>query len=199
MLKRIWFAVFLVTLLTSTGAKAIIFEPIGSPQAQLYQKWANEANIATYPGQVNVALATLCSVGIEGCSAGPLEGYSNWTVYADSRDTLYFELGHIFDWAMLKGYQRRLMSIRWDSAGWHWTDTERGLEVGAQQGVGVEDGLEGLFAMVYQDCAWGHSTVDTSYVESIPDSIKVTMPSIYTGNFNTCAYIRRIGRAHDVR
>lgn len=184
------FLVALAAVLTFAAgqARAITFVPAG-PQASLYEKWAAEAHVPTYPGVVTIEPHSFCPA-VEGCSVELAPG--QFGSYADNRDTFYFELGHLFDWGMLKGSQRRMLSREWDSAGWHWADTQAGILAGEAQGVGVEDGLEGMFAMVYQDCAWGHSTTNTGYVESIPDSIHVNMPSIFTGNFNTCAFVRRV-------
>lgn len=168
-------------------AYSVTFEPANTHQAKVYQKWADESKAPTYPGIVTVAPSILCD-GLYGCSEQNSDG--SFDIYAADRDSLYYELGHIFDWAMLRGYMRRYMSIRWDSKGSHWESSAVAIAAGEAEGVGVEDGLEGMFAMVYNDCAWGNKTTDTSYAESVPDDLHLKTPSIYTGTFDTCKYIR---------
>jgi hypothetical protein len=168
---------------------------VASPGTAVPAEWAGWAarNDAPNPAATIQSVSdALCAGPVPGCSVGPAENYRAWGIYASSRDSLYFELGHIFDWSTLTGPDRRFLARKWGDAGWHWSDSQAAILAGARFGVGVEDGLEGIFAAYYDDCAWGHDTRHTDYSTAIPAGLKVDVPDANSGAFDTCAYLRRI-------
>jgi hypothetical protein len=90
----------------------------------------------------------------------------------------------LFDDAMLTNGDRGFLARKWGVPHWHWWDTARALAAGS------EDGLEAMFAELYRECAWGHDTRFTSY--TLPEPPGINGPSIGTGSFDICAYLRRI-------
>jgi hypothetical protein len=162
------------------------------PASPEWQSWIARSQAPTPRATIQIESDAICLGGVPGCSIGPAEGFAGWGVYAHDRDDFYFELGHIFDWSMLTNPDRAFLARKWGVPRWHWSDSERAIEAGATAGVGIEDGVEGIFAAVYQDCAWGHNTVGVSYTELVPLGLHVSVPSIGTGSFDTCAYIQRV-------
>lgn len=160
----------------------------GTNQAAIahYTQWASESNVGTPDTQITVEPASVCGGPVAGCT---LE-FSNGTVgvYASSRDSFYFELGHAFDWTMLTSQDRLLLAGKWQDAGWHWWDDDGPMAAGAEQGYGIEDGLEGLFAGYYQSCAWGQDTRNTD-MGSIDYTGAPDIPQANSDNFDTCAYV----------
>jgi hypothetical protein len=162
------------------------------PADSQWSAWLRASRTAEPSATVRVESPTMCLGGVAGCSGGPAQSLGGFALYASSRDSFYFELGHIFDWSILTNGDRGFLARMWGVARWHWWDSEAGISAGAADGAGVEDGLEGMFATLYQACAWGQDTTLTSYGSMVPAALKVDVPSIYTGKFDTCAYIRRI-------
>ena len=191
----------------ATSAQAVtLINPDGTPVGGQLQQWANESRVATGNYTLTVggfacseAQTTLgvapaapgCSTGtnVDGSSfnpTAPFSTYVNTTDYAPwaVRETLYFELGHQFDWHFLTAADRRYLARAWGLAHWHWSDSIAGLEAGA------EDGLEGVFAAVYQDCADGSADGNDNgssillWASPAPPQANPTI--------NDCAYINRL-------
>lgn len=171
------------------GPHAQLVTPAGAPVGGQWQWWV-DASKAPSPA-VSIAFDPtnmVCQDGAPGCSGGPQMGLPTYELTATDRDSLYFELGHIFDWTVLTDSDRAYLARKWHAAGWHWPDNPAGFA------AGVEDGLEGIFPAMYAMCAEGESTVDLSYGEMSPiggPTSDLALPTIYTGlHFDTCAYLR---------
>jgi hypothetical protein len=180
------------TTAPAQGTSATTF--VGSPSA-LWSSWAARSDAPAPSVTVTIMTNVMCGDdAIASCRETGQPGLPQYGVYASNRDAFYFELGGIFDSAVLTDGDRRFLARKWGAPHWHWSDTQAGIEAGAAQGVGIEDGLEGIFASIYQDCAWGHDTTDASYGELIPTGLHVAVPSVSTGTFDTCAYLRSLHR-----
>jgi hypothetical protein len=134
---------------------------------------------------------TICDGAVSGCRAGqngatPAAGERVFEVAAEDRDSLYFELGGIFDYVYLTSADRAYLAKRWGYPHWHWTDSALGDE------LGTEDGLEDDFAQLYNVCAWGRPT--TYLGLGAPDPPGVSIPTPFTGSFDTCKFIRYVAR-----
>lgn len=100
-----------------------------------------------------------------------------------ARDSLYFELGHIFDWTYLTGWDRQYLADHWGDLGQPWDDSLQAIL------TGQEDGLEAIFALVYADCAWGRNDQGQwLYAIDNPPLHEATAHI----TIDTCAFIRQI-------
>jgi hypothetical protein len=181
--------------LTDTGSEAasrpgVTFLGYNGQSIDQDRQWAARSQIPMPDATVEITTdSNLCAGGVGGCRTGTGTPAEPFIVYARDRDDFYFEMGGIFDDAMLSNGDRGYLARNWGVPHWHWSDTQAGVAAGAADGVGVEDGLEGMFATIYQDCGWGHNTRNASYGGILPAGLKVNVPSISTGSFDTCAYI----------
>src|ERR1700722_2830847 len=174
-------------------AGTVLVSPTGQPVGGIYQQWVNQDRVPSANVTVVFTVGTgNCSyVGYTApaCSDGVYPG-SDWTgenIWLDpnnplkvQRQSLYFELGHIYDWTQLSNGDRGYLARNWWLAHHHWWDTVAGLV------HGDEDGLEGMFGAIYQDCAYGRN--DKGDTVALADQGWSASPRI-----NTCNYLRRLG------
>lgn len=203
-MKRIaLIATAILTLMAATAAQAVtLVNPNGTPVGGIYQRWVDQSKISTYKGVVAFSTVGGCN-GAVACTDAPqtIRGpYQAWvgggplsivdTSQANSyldRNSLYFELGHVFDAAVLTPADRRKIALAFHNGQWHWWDTTAGV---AKNG---EDGLEGMFAAVYQDCAWGYNDSNSSMSSFEPHGVHP--PQIEIGA-NPCILIQQIADEH---
>lgn len=185
-----WALGLLAALLCAAPAQAVeLVNPDGSPVGGKWQRWANAARVPTVRGSLpfSTDASDLCG-GARGCSWGwPGSGTSALSVASD-RDSLYFELGHIFDWRYLTRRDRRWLATFWGVPRAHWFDTERSVNAHS------EDGLEADFAAAYASCAQGHG-FDVIGLFASP-GVPVA-PAIHPRTERgTCTFIRRVSPGH---
>lgn len=154
-----------------------------------YAQWASQAALPT-PQVTITALppgTPVCATDADGCRGQFPSGTSplsdQWFLYANDRSALYFELGGISA-TYLTGGERAYLARRWGVPHWHWVDTQRGLN------VGVEDGLEVVFASIYQDCALSHNTENVEYAYTMVTGLGLRTPDVVTpAHFDNCAWL----------
>jgi hypothetical protein len=140
---------------------------------QRYQMWASSSLEPVVSGTVQVHGAGLCG-GWFGCSSYD-PGAGGAAIHADTRDTFLFEEGHLVDWEMLTGRDRRILAHVWGVYGKPWNNSP---VLGQRRGD--EDGLTADFGGAYRSCAEG----DHAQGLAIGDAPVITL-------HNTCALIRR--------
>lgn len=179
----------------------------GQPVGGQWQRWADQAQVPTFNGPLRFTLSeTLCNAGlpilVPGCSAGPPRYGPTYFLSIDPRcvgvacrDTLYSELGHLFDWRYLTNADRMILARMWRHARWPWWDTQIALSAGVG-GSASENGLEADFTWAYQACAEGETgplSVAPLTAAGIPAS--ATPPALNLGSLApTCRVIARAGR-----
>lgn len=165
--------------LAGTARAVTLVTPQGQPVGGRWQRWADESKIPTVAGDlIFVPNASGCTAGITACSSSRSQGYPATETFVSldvgtgpsARDSLYWELGHQFDWRYLTGAQRRYFARAWSTPHARWMDTTTALA------AGYEDGLEAEFAQIYDDCAWGVNDEGESL--SFPAPLGVTVPSV---------------------
>ena len=165
---------------------AVLVAPDGQPVGGRWQQWIDQSRIPTVIGDITLFKPqSFCgytgpALGM-GCSlfAAPYR-----EIAASDRDSLYWELGHQFDWLYLTRTDRRYLAREWGRPYAHWWDTQRALADGG------EDGLEAEFAAVYRDCAWGVNDKGATVASDAAGS-NYRPPQIVP-RINTCAFIRRV-------
>jgi hypothetical protein len=203
MLKPIAVALAIATLAPATASAqqaAMLQLPTSAPArfvgpTTIVAEWdAWERHSHTPAPHVTIAVKdpTLCLGHQLGCSGGKAQGLRGWGMYATSPASFYYELGHIFDWSTLTRSDRRYLARRWGASDHPWADTAAAIKAGAVENVGIEDGLEGTFALIYQDCAQGRSTTHRRYQFPVTGGVHATTPAVHTGRFNTCRYLRSL-------
>jgi hypothetical protein len=132
----------------------------------------------------------LCAPGVAGCSQGeifyPVPGYAQdaTEIAASDRWSLYFELGHQFDYRYLTDADHAYLAWFWRVSGAAWADSAASLS------HGQEDGLEAQFAYAYAVCAQTGGYFDSTGAAFS----NYSPPPIYPRNpWGTCAFIDRIG------
>lgn len=169
--------------------------PAGAVLGGQLQQWTDQSRVATGDYQLVIDPALDCG-GAPACSTGPGGADPAGTPFATNvlmtgafipvveRDALYFELGHQFDWHFLTNADRLYLARSWKLTHWHWWDTPTGLS------LGEEDGLEGMFAAIFSDCAEGQNDhgeeIGIFGVDGGPPT-PTAHPTI-----DTCAYIDRV-------
>lgn len=149
----------LLSAISATPAAGVVLiTPHGKPVNGRWQRWANEAKIPTVRGIVvfeNPTAMGCAQAG--GCS---VQGF--WAVdpelSAASRDSLYFELGHQFDWRYLTNRMRHRFAVLWHHPHASWYSSARASEHGTEDGLGAD------FAQMYAECAWGYPALATQWV-----------------------------------
>src|SRR5437879_1699248 len=116
MRRRTAIAVLIGALALGGSAQAVtLVTPSGEPVGGKWQRWADQARVPTYRGPVifTADTSTFCGANIPGCSTpAPWDNYSHpYELAAIDRDSLYFELGHIFDWAYLSWPSRQRLAV----------------------------------------------------------------------------------------
>jgi hypothetical protein len=149
-----------MALLVSPAGAVTLITPQGAPLPGPWQAWANEARMPTGGYQLAIVASAGCGPTAF-CSIGPVPPMGTpATPYATSlpdlgmppnslQDHMLFELGHQVDWHLLTAADRERLAALWKVRGVSWWDSAAAITVGA------EDGLEGVFAGVYTDCALG--------------------------------------------
>ena len=111
--------------LLAVPAKAVtLVTPTGQPIGGQWQTWANEMRVPTVRGPVvldtSPADAQASCGAAFGCSWGPYPGEPDLTpeiwidgLGAPSKQTLYYELGHEFDWLDLNAGDRSYLARAW--------------------------------------------------------------------------------------
>src|ERR1700752_479037 len=101
-MKRILLILILSIIFAPTAQGAILTNNFGRPVGGQLQQWANQSKIPTYSGSIVLQSSAFCGSGQTGCSGGPNDGSTTppptYMLWAADRYSLYFELGHIFDW-----------------------------------------------------------------------------------------------------
>lgn len=128
-------------------AHAVLVTPQGKPVGGMYQRWVNQSRMPTVNGAVEMMGATICQ-GAAGCS-DYYPGARTAVLHATDRSTLYFELGHLYDFENLTWRERGRLARVWGVKGHPWRDSISALNAGR------EDGLEVDFAAAYEACALG--------------------------------------------
>jgi hypothetical protein len=150
----------------------VLVTPSGAPVGGQWQQWVDQMRMPTVSGQLTfTSPSDLCGgLSTVGCSTGPQFGYP-YELAASDRNSLYFELGHMYDWQYLTDANRRSLSQSWGASGQPWLDSTASLNKGA------EDGLEAIFAAVYADCAFGRSDANTAM--TVPEPAGLTSPQAF--------------------
>lgn len=190
-MKKIFVAViavlsFSLALVGTSSAVTLTGSPALVARAEAWQ-----AKSAVPLGNETVELvpiAGFCPAGAAdgGCSQMPQYGAAT---AATSIGAFYFELGHQLDWSTLTPANRRFLARKWGDPHWHWFDSA------ASVAAGYEDGLESMFAMMVESCAFGHPEFHTSIAESMPvqpDAETTQVPTINPGSFDTCTWLKRV-------
>ena len=126
-----------------------------------------------------------------GAASGCSQGWDGMTPEVwvdgphDNRQTLYYELGHEFDWLELNAGDRRFLAREWGAPHARWWDSEASLERGS------EDGLEGVFPQIYADCASGINDQGTDLAVGFYGANALVPPGV-TPKINTCQYLTRL-------
>jgi hypothetical protein len=175
----------------------LLITPQGTPVGGAWQKWVDESQVATPPGEVILDVTTgppsECGSGAQACSTGYAPGQPQETWIEDrssaSQDAynLYFELGHHFDWTVLTPKERLYLAAGWGQASWPWDDSSAGLQ------TGNEDGLEGDFAALYAQCAQYGITGNGAIAQFSPLAASSTPDPLAISHIATCSYIDRLG------
>ena len=169
-----------VVLVNSEG------QPIGGQS----QQWVSQMRVPTISGPLVLEQpAALCIGGAAGCSQGaPASWYPGTSqaapaIAATSRWSLYFELGHQFDFMDLTWRERGYLAWLWRVPGDRWIDSTQSIDQGG------EDGLEAVFAYAYATCAetGDYFDSDTIVAQAPADA---QPPAIRPRNtWGTCALI----------
>ena len=156
-------------------AHVLLIRPDGQPVGGIWQRWTNDAKIPTIDGRTILMDASICQ-GALGCSEYyPADRTA--ILHATNRQTLYFELGHLFDYEVLTWHDRGVLSLTWGTHGDPWNNSFSALQQGR------EDGLTADFAAAYQACALG---------ENFGGLASGDAPVIQT--HDTCTLIRRFAK-----
>jgi len=186
-----------LALLQGTASAVTLVDPTSQPIGGQFQSWADAAQMPTLSGTLILDVTTdgPCPIA---CSEGPGQEWilpdgsttvdtaaaygpaETWVIPTVDQYSLYWELGHQFDWLYLDDATRANLATLWGSSA-QWWDTEAGLL------QGYEDGLEATFASVYSLCSLG-DTDSTSL--PWPNQPALTAEQVQ----NTCALITAIGR-----
>lgn len=165
-----------------------LVKPDGTPVGGQWQKWVDEMRVPTISGTLvfvvdNAACYNRIAPGCSFRSGTP----ETWVAPGStSRATLYFELGHQFDWRYLTFRTRRYLARAWEDMHVRWWDTRSWLQYG-------ENGLEGVFPQIYADCATGLNDKGGSVTVFEPFGADFTAPTA-NPRINTCRFIDKIAR-----
>ena len=184
-------SVIIAVLVLAAPAQAVtLVNPAETPIGGIWQRWADEMRVLTVRGRLtpdNPADAeAMC-----GTAAGCSQGWDGMTPEVwidgphDNRQTLYYELGHEFDWLELNAGDRRFLAREWGAPHARWWDSEASLERGS------EDGLEGVFPQIYADCASGINDQGTDLSVGFYGANALVPPGV-TPEINTCEYLTRL-------
>jgi len=119
-------SVALFLSLAGTAQAVTLVTPQGQPVGGQWQRWANAVRVPTYRGTVTLNLspsaATIC-FGASGCTAAQdgnappeITLATNAQAFRGSdtpRETLLYELGHVFDFEYLTNADRRAFLRLW--------------------------------------------------------------------------------------
>jgi hypothetical protein len=184
-MRRTLTLVATVSLAFTGSAQAVT---LITPQGQLvggqWQAWANDSKVPTASGLIvfEVPAAMGCATA-GGCSLqAPTPGTSP-IISASNRYTLYFELGHQFDWRYLTDANRSRIARFWGHPHWPWLDSARSLDHGS------EDGLMADFDNAYAQCAQTGSFAGISW-PSLLDPPNIDSFTVQLHPHRTCAMIR---------
>ena len=178
-----------VTLVDQSG------QPLADGPYGFLQQWANDAQVATIPGDLAIDVSTTDCRGALACSDGPfsvvmpdgsLLSYPTHTAVTYvtpwvDRESFYWELGHQFDWNLLSHQQRQAFQTLWRMTNVPWWDTYESVVK-----RNIEDGVEAEFALVYALCATGQSP-DSVQLLDMPQQPWMAAPEV------TCATIDYVG------
>lgn len=180
----------LLAFAAPAGAVTLV-NPDGTPVGGQWQKWVAEMRVPTISGPLAFSTdATICGGAMLGrwrafTSGRRLHRHCGRSGQSLSRDTLYFELGHQFDWHYLTPGGRSYLAHQWHTAGHSWWDS-------SPYG---ENGLEAIFASEYAGCAEGMNDNNSSFSLFEPPGFVGWVPHGSTSShFSTCRYIDRIAR-----
>ena len=189
-MKRYGLAVLVALLVMPASAGAVtLVTPSGQPIGGQLQAWANESHTPTISRSLPVvSQGTFCPEAT-GCSLGDPRFTASFAIAVTDRDSLYFELGHQFDWQYLTVRDRRSLARFWSVPHARWWDSLESLQ------QGTEDGLEADFAAAYDDCAWGDYEIAGIAAQSPVAALQppVIYPKTDSG---TCKFIRRVAARH---
>lgn len=145
MKRALLLTVVLVGLLACTAQAGTIVVPIDSPYP--YQRWSDEARIATPPLSVEIKLTPpLDCAEREACAGGPTE---IWVTGPIDKTVFLHELGHLFDWQVLTDLDRERFLQIIGRTGRPWDYAEPGVDI-------HDTSPREFFAMFYSNCAeWG--------------------------------------------
>lgn len=191
------FLALLIGLVSPSAAHgALLINADGSAVGGKWQQWIAKSKVPTYQGQIQ--FGTLDCGGPAACSTGLQVTRGRYTISTGppfqitvtptalagiDRGNLYFELGHVFDAADLTPPDRRYLARGWGRPRWHWWNTPASLALGG------EDGLEAIFAFIYEDCAMGINDQNASL--GLYEPWGVNAPNVIS-TIDTCARIRAV-------
>lgn len=162
----------------------ILTQFIGAP-AQ-WSLWAAQSQVMMPAAAIRYAPESMCDGNVSGCSDPVPNSDGSWDVYATDEDSFYFEMGHISDWTMLTWPDRGFVAGKLGQAAWHWTDDNSAVQ------SGVEDGLEGDYAELFDLCANGLGGPHLTFSLAVSGT-SIMVPTVSTGDWNVCQYINRLG------
>lgn len=148
------------------------------PMQPAFERWIALDQMPAPVVTLEPIKASFCD-GAESCRT--TDG-TNFYIYAANRSAFYFELGGIMS-ALLTPGERTFLARKWQDPHWRWFDSAYSVA------HGYEDGLEALFAVYYQACAWGQDTRDESINVEF-ENTNASLPGGNSGSFDTCAYLR---------
>lgn len=183
-MRRLLTIIAIIGGLAPASAQAVtLVNPDGTPVGGKWQQWVDEMKIPTIAGSLTFVVSSDPCLGAPGCSMGPFPGGSSQTdTWIDNtandslaQYTLYFELGHQFDWGYLTPWQRTYLLHRWKIFHTDWWKPLDGDFVGGA-----------LFSADYANCAVGESDKGGTFGlwAGGPNANPTT---------NTCKYITHLG------
>lgn len=122
-----------------------------------------------------------CVAHPDGCSADSSSGVG---LYAADRGAFYWESGHASDYSLLSDSQRAYFTQRVGLKGWAWWDSAASLNSGS------EDGVESIWTIEVESCAWSGHGYDGSLQYNGPSV--TPMPKAYVHGGNICGWISQV-------
>jgi hypothetical protein len=182
--------VFAALALAAPAQAVTLVNPAGQPIGGRWQRWANEMRVPTVRGRLTLDVSAADASAMCGATTGCSEGWDGlepviWIEPYAGRDTLYYELGHEFDWLELIAADRSFLAREWGTPRAHWWDSEASLARGS------EDGLEAVFPQIYADCASGINDQGTDLAVGFYGANALTPPGV-TPEIDTCQYLTRL-------
>lgn len=159
-----------LTIASATSASAVILEGENGSAAQ-YQAWADQAAVPTYPGVVRLTIgggAGECGNPLDiGCTDVASDGVPQIWVDQGDRQTLYHELGHVFDFMVGSDGYRAWFAGIWQvtvppSAWWQPSPALSDGPLGEWFAEGYRecaDGVQGFMPLGQETAALSYSTI----------------------------------------